>query len=403
MLTDILRDVRRALEDPILQESVSRAAASNEENVARVLSHYPELAKLAREVEEAKKRVLSRLDEYIEATMESLRRVKARPYFAENGEEARELIARVVGSNKLVVMSKSMVAEEIGLREYLEMNGNEVWETDLGQLLVQLEGGKPMHTLAPAIHMSKDAAAKLLSEKLGLAVSSSSPDELVASIREFLRAKLTRADVGITGANAIAADTGAVLLVENEGNIRLVAGMPRKHIVVAGVDKILPSLVDAFKAVIVQSAYAGLYPPTYVNITAGPSSTADIELQRVYGVHGPPEVHVVLVDNGRREAARHSVLSEQLRCIRCGRCQLECPVWQHTANNWGGRVYGGPMGLGWTAITEDMSRAAAAAMLCLLCKRCDSVCPMRIPLSRIARWLKRYYVCAFTATEKRQP
>ncbi|BES81486.1 lactate utilization protein B [Pyrodictium abyssi] len=391
MLADTLRNIYRALGDPALQESLARVAASNERKVASVLERYPELVRLAREVEEAKRIIISRLDEYIEAAMESLRRVRANPYLAESAEEARELVARIVGRGKLVVMSKSMVAEEIGLRERLEMDGNEVWETDLGQLLVQLEGGKPMHTIAPAIHMSRNAVARLLSEKLGVDISSSSPEELVASIREFLRAKLTTADVGITGANAIAADTGAVLLVENEGNIRLVAGIPRKHIVVAGVDKILPSLVDAFKAVIVQAAYAGLYPPTYVNITAGPSSTADIELQRVYGVHGPHEVHVVLVDNGRRKAARHPLLSEQLRCVRCGRCQLECPVWQHTANHWGGRVYGGPMGLGWTAITENLSLAAGAAMLCLQCQRCDTVCPMRIPLSRIALWLKRHY------------
>ncbi|WP_236698146.1 lactate utilization protein B [Pyrodictium occultum] len=390
-MSRVLREVEEALEDDSLRRALERAAENNERNVARVLERHPEVEHLAREVEEAKKSVIERLDYYIDKAMESLRRVGARPYLAETPEEAREIVAGIVGRGKLVVMSKSMVAEELRLREHLEALGNRVWETDLGQLLVQLENGRPMHTIAPAVHISRVEAARLVSERLGLELSSGSPEEIVEAVRRFLREKLVHADVGITGANAVAADTGAVFLVENEGNIRIVSGLSRKHVVVTGVDKIMPTILDAFKAVLVQAAYAGLYPPTYVNVTAGPSSTADIELHRVYGAQGPREVHVVLVDNGRRRAARHPVLSEQLRCIRCGRCQLECPVWQQSANHWGGRVYGGPMGLGWTAVTESLEVAAEAAMLCLGCMRCDLVCPMEIPLSRIAAWLKRQY------------
>ena len=139
---------------------------------------------------------------------------------------------------------------------------------------------------------------------------------------------------------------------------------------------------------LVQAAWAGLYPPTYVNLISGPSSTADIQHKRVYGAQGPLELHLILVDNGRREAARHPVLWEQLRCVRCGRCQWECPVWQQAANKWGGPVYGGPMGMGWTAITHSLREAAELSLLCLGCGRCDVVCPVEIPLSRIIRWLK---------------
>ncbi len=388
----ILEIVHKALEDSDLQEGVRRASLNAELKVMDVLSKYPYLVELAREVAEIKRRVIENLDKYIEEAMEALRRVHANPFLAETPEEAREHIGRLVGKGKTIVMSKSMVAEEMGLREYLEELGNEVWETDLGQLLIQLEQGKPMHIIAPAIHLTRERAAKLVEEKLGVKLSSTEPEEIVATVRKFLREKFTQAEIGISGANAIAADTGAVLLVENEGNIRLVTGLPEKHIVVAGVDKIVPSLIDAFKTILVQAAYAGLYPPTYVNITAGPSSTADIEIQRVYGAHGPVEVHVVLVDNGRRRAAKHPILREQLRCVRCGRCQFECPVWQHTANHWGGRVYGGPMGLGWTSITESQEKAEEAALLCLQCMRCDEVCPMQIPISSIALWLKKQYV-----------
>jgi L-lactate dehydrogenase complex protein LldG len=216
-------------------------------------------------------------------------------------------------------------------------------------------------------------------------------DKRISEFREFLREKFKKADVGISGANAVAADTGAIFLVENEGNIKLVTGLPPKHIVVTGVDKIVPTIVDAFKAVLVQAANIALYPPTYVNIIAGPSSTADIELHRVYGAQGPVELHVVLIDNGRRRASRHELLREQLRCVRCGRCLIECPVWRISANVWGGPVYGGPMGIVWTAITLGEEQGAELAHLCLTCGRCEEVCPMKIPLTEIIRHLKHVY------------
>ncbi|MCE4614395.1 MAG: lactate utilization protein [Desulfurococcales archaeon] len=387
-----MEDIRKALDNRSFQEGVSRAAHSAEVNVPKILSSNPHIVEMAKEVKKAKERVIANLDYYIEQAVESLKAVQAKPYLAKTPEEAKEYILGMVGSSKTIVLSKSMVAEEIGLRGYLEENGNEVWETDLGQLLVQLEHGKPMHTTAPAIHLTRERVAILLREKLGAELSESDPPEkMVRFVRRFLREKFTKANVGISGANAIAADTGAIFLVENEGNIKLVTGLPEKHIVVAGIEKILPTALDAFKTVLVQAAYAGLYPPTYLNIIAGPSSTADIEHTRVYGAHGPLELHVVLIDNGRKKAAEHPFLKEQLRCIRCGRCQYECPVWRHTANLWGGPAYGGPMGINWTAITLSEEVASGLAVLCLNCRRCNEVCPVEIPLSDIISKLKVDY------------
>ncbi|MCE4605777.1 MAG: lactate utilization protein [Desulfurococcales archaeon] len=347
---------------------------------------------MAKEVKEAKEKVIGSIDQYINQAIESLKAVNAKPYLASTPEEAREYVASIVGSGKTIVFSKSMVAEEIGLREYLEEKGNEVWETDLGQLLIQLEHGKPMHTTAPAIHLTRERVAMLLKEKLGADLSEDDPPEkMVKYVRKFLRGKFTKADIGISGANAIAADTGIIFLVENEGNIKLVTGLPGKHIVITGIEKILPTTLDAFKTVLVQAAYAGLYPPTYINIIAGPSSTADIEHTRVYGAHGPLELHVILLDNGRRKAVEHPFLKDQLRCIRCGRCQYECPVWRHTANLWGGPAYGGPMGVNWTAITLSEEVASGLAMLCLNCRRCEEVCPVEIPIAEIISKLKTVY------------
>ena len=390
-LQEALEEILAALEDPAFQEGVRRASRSAEEKVARILEANPHLREMAGEVRRAKEEVIQRLEEYIETARRSLERAGARVHLAGTAEEARETVGRVVGSGKVVVFSKSMVAEELGLREYLEGLGNEVWETDLGQLLIQLEGGKPMHSVAPAIHLTRERVARLLRERLGAELpEEASPEEMVRWVRGFLREKFARADVGVSGANAIAADTGSIVLVENEGNIRLVTGLPPVHVAVAGVEKIVPTLMDALRTAIVQAAYDGLYPPTYINVITGPSSTADIEHTRVRGAHGPLEVHVVLVDNGRLEASR-AWLREQLRCIRCGRCQWECPVWQHTANLWGGPTYGGPMGVVWTAITRGVEEAAGLAMLCLGCARCDVVCPVEIPLSRLIHGLKRRF------------
>jgi len=386
---EALEAILEALRDPGFQEAVWRASLHAEERVPRILEAHPWLAEAAREVAEAKRLAVENLDSLIEEAVGAAEAAGWRVYVAETRDDAVDAVLRAVGRGGLIVFSKSMVAEELGLREALEEAGNEVWETDLGQLLVQLERGKPMHTTAPAIHLTVERAARLVREKLGLPLPPNpEPEDIVAAVRGFLREKFTRASAGVSGANAIAADTGSVVLVENEGNIRLVTGLPPVHVAVAGVEKILPTLTLALKAAIVQAAYAGLYPPTYVNVISGPSSTADIEHRRVKGAHGPREVHLVLVDNGRRRAAHDPALREQLRCVRCGRCQWECPVWRHTANLWGGPAYGGPMGVGWTAITHEPD-AGGLALLCMGCRRCDEACPMEIPLSGIIRELKR--------------
>ena len=388
----LVRDVLRALGDQDVQEALHTYVPESEARVRSFLDSHPEIVELAREVRRIKEASVSMLDQLIDEAVESLKRVNAVPHYAADASEAREVVGKIVGSGKVVVMSKSMTAEEVKLREYLESLGNEVWETDLGQLLVQLEGGKPMHSIAPAIHMTVRRVAELLRGRLGLDVREDmTPAEMVARVREFLRSKFVSADVGISGANALAAREGALLLVENEGNIRMVTNLPRVHVALVGVEKIVPTILDAFKVVLVQAAFAGLYPPTYVSVIAGPSSTGDIGHKRVYGAHGPLELHVVLLDNGRRRASRNVVLRDQLRCLRCGFCQIVCPVWGQVANNWGGSAYGGPMGVGWTAITEGLEAAGPLAELCLGCMRCDVACPVEIPLSRIIYSIKEAY------------
>lgn len=372
-------------------EAIRRAVDANVPRTMGILEKYPYILELAKELRKAKEEVIKNIEYYIDITLKSLRDIGANAYLAHDAEEARRIVGKIVGSGKVVVLGKSMVAAEVGLREYLERLGNEVWETDLGEFLIQLTGDKPTHIIAPALHMTRERAAVVIKEKLGVSVEADA-SKIAQTVRGFLRDKFFRANIGITGANAIAADTGAVLLVENEGNIRFVTVAPPVHIVITGVDKIVPTLHHAMMEVLVQSAYAGLYPPTYVNLVAGPSTTADVEQTRVTPSHGPREVHVVLLDNGRVKASKDSVLWQALLCIRCGRCHFHCPVYRALDGSWGESPYVGPMGVMWTAVTKGIEAAGPHALLCMHAGTCREVCPMKIDIPEVIQEIKARYI-----------
>lgn len=373
------------------EEAVGRAVSHIVPRTYAVLEKYPYIRELARRVREAREEVIKNLDHYIEQFKRSVEAVGGKFYLASTAAEAVETAVKIVGEGKLVVMSKNNVATETGLRKRLEEAGNEVWETDLGEFLVQLAGDEPSHILAPAVHMTRERAAEVMRARLGMAVEPD-PVAVAARAREFLREKFVKADVGITGANALAADAGAVVLVENEGNIRMTTVMPPVHIVYDGVEKIVPTLIDAVLAASVQAAYAGLYPPTYINITAGPSSTADVEMYRVSPAQGPREYHVVLVDNGRRAAARDETLWQALLCIRCGRCHLHCPVYRAVGPQFGIPPYTGPMGVMWTAVTRGINEAGPHALKCVHAGNCEAVCPMGIKIPEVIQAIKARYL-----------
>lgn len=368
------------------EEAINRVISHGIPRVYEILERHPYLPELASRLRKAREEVIKNLDHYIEMTMKSVQRSGGKAYLANDAKEAREIVGKIVGTGKRVVLGKSMVAFEIGLRKYLQSLGNEVWETDLGELLLQLTDDNPSHIIGPAIHMTKERVAKVLREKIGADVSESSThEELVAAARKFLREKFLTADVGITGANAVAADTGSIVLVENEGNIRLSSSVPPVHISVTGVEKIVPTLEYAVIEALVQSAYWGLYPPTYINVTSGPSSTADIEHKRVSPAHGPKEFHLVLIDNGRREIAKDPDLWEGLLCIRCGRCHLHCPVYRVLDGKFGAPPYSGPMGAMWAYFVY---RDPRPAMLCTHSGNCKDVCPMKINIPRVLERIK---------------
>ncbi len=374
-------------------EAFQRASENAIPRTGMVLEAYRYVVSWARELRKVKEEVIRDLDRYVEEAMSSLRAVGAKPYLARGAEEAREIVGDIVGKGKLVVMSKSMTAAEVGLRQHLEGLGNEVWETDLGELLIQLAGDQPSHIIAPALHMTREDVARLLRERLGADVPDDADHATLASVAaRFLRDKFLRADVGITGANALAADSGALVVVENEGNARLTMTLPRVHIAIVGMEKIVPTFQHAVMQAAVQAAYAGLFPPTYMSITAGPSSTSDIERKRVSPAQGPGELHVVLLDNGRSRAARDKELWEALLCVRCGRCAFHCPTYMAAGPRFGAAPYAGPVGVMWAAVTRGVEGAGNASLLCLHSGGCREVCPMDIDIPRIIQRVKSRYV-----------
>ncbi|QKQ99141.1 lactate utilization protein [Metallosphaera tengchongensis] len=369
--------------------AINRTINNNVPRVYSVLEKYPYILELAEQLRKAKLEVLKDLENYVEETVESVKRIGGVPHVVGNADEAKEEIRKIVGSRNRIVLGKSMVAYELGLRDYLSQIGKEVWETDLGEFLIQIAKEHPSHIIAPAIHMSKERAEDLVRKILGNLPEGATHEQIVMRVREFLRDKFINAEVGITGANAIAADTGSIILVENEGNIRFSTVSPSVHISVAGFEKIVPTLHHAMMEAMVQAAYAGLYPPTYVNLTSGPSSTGDIEMKRVSPAHGPREFHLVLVDNGRLRASKDSDLQEALLCIRCGRCHLHCPVYRVMDGSWGVPPYSGPMGAMWSYIVYNDAKPST---LCAHSGGCKEVCPMKINIPRVLEKIKyRYY------------
>jgi L-lactate dehydrogenase complex protein LldG len=348
-------------------------------NYTKVLNIYgAKMIKLAEEVRRIKEYSIKHLDELIKLTCENIEANKGHCYVAKDAEEARNMIGEIAKGARTVVKAKSITSEEIYLREHLEDMGMDVFETDLGEFLVQVLGPKPMHLTSPALHIPREKVAEFLERLIGKKVDSNDIPGMVAMVRRFLRQKFVDAEVGITGANAIAADPGQVFIVENEGNARLASALPDKHIVIAGVEKIVPTYEDAAKVVDVLTKYSGYRTVSYISIIGGPSKTGDIEKKITYGAHGPKELHVVLLDNGRLKAAKDPILREALYCLRCGACMYVCPIFRNYAGYWGGDVYMGGIGTIWTAITEGLEKVYPLPLSCLFDLRCAEQCPMKI-------------------------
>ena len=333
---------------------------------------------LARErAKNLKWRALETLDQHLEAFESAITARGATVIWAENAQSALDAIGKICRekSCKTVVKSKSMVTEEIHLNEYLSKNGIESVETDLGEYIQQLDEEPPYHIVTPAMHKSKEDVARLFYNKLHTAPNLS-PGELTRVAREKLRDKYTEAEVGITGANFIIADIGGVAITENEGNGRLSASFPKTHIVITGIEKVIPSMNDLGLFWPLLSTFGtGQQLTVYNSIITGPKKESDED--------GPDEMYVILLDNGRTNILANEKARESLYCIRCGACLNACPVYKNIGGHAYETTYSGPIGAVITPHLRGMKNWNHLSYASSLCGNCTEVCPVRINLHEL--------------------
>ena len=332
----------------------------------------------ARETAKNKKwEAIEHLDQYLLEFEEKITARGAKVLWAETAEEALSQIGAICKEKqcKTLVKSKSMVTEEIHLNSYLEQNGIESVETDLGEYIQQLDGEAPYHIVTPAMHKSKEDVARLFADKLGVP-GGLSPEELTLVARQKLREKYVQAEIGVTGANFILPDIGAIAITENEGNGRLSCAWPKTHIVIVGIEKVIPSVHDLALFWPLLSTYGtGQRVTVYNTIIAGPKQANETD--------GPEEMIVILLDNGRTNLLASKTAREALYCIRCGACLNACPVYKNIGGHAYDTTYSGPIGKVITPYLKGLDEYKHLSYASSLCGNCTEVCPVRINLHEL--------------------
>src|SRR5688572_27221889 len=333
---------------------------------------------LARErAKNIKWRALETLDQQLEQFEKNFTKQGGKVIWAENGQQALDEILNICKAKtcKTLVKSKSMVTEEIHLNDFLKKNNIESIETDLGEYIQQLDEEPPYHIVTPAMHKSKEDVAKLFAEKLGTDPQLT-PEQLTQVARQVLRKKYTEAEVGITGANFILADIGGIAITENEGNARLSCSIPKTHIVVAGIEKVIPSVHDLALFWPLLATYGtGQRVTVYNTIVTGPKQQGEVD--------GPEEMYVILLDNGRTNILANEKSRESLYCIRCGACLNACPVYKNIGGHSYETTYSGPIGSVITPHLKQMNEWKHLSYASSLCGNCTEVCAVKINLHEL--------------------
>jgi len=372
----------RALADRFLQEALTIATTKFITLRREAFAELPEGEALRDQARAIKEATLQRLDHWLALLVDTVEGRGGHVHYATSAEEARRIvldIAKRTGA-RMAVKSKSMATEEIHLNEALEAAGVTPVETDLGEYIIQLAHERPSHIIAPAIHKTKGQVAELFARELKRETVPD-PEVLTRIARVELREKFLQADLGISGANFAVAETGTVVLVTNEGNGRMVTSLPRVHVAVMGVEKVIPSMTDlaVFLAILAKSA-TGQKLSVYTSLVNGPRRGGELE--------GPEEFHLVLLDNGRvRQIA--GPLRESLNCLRCGACLNVCPVYRQIGGHAYGYTYPGPIGILLTAMLNGTESVKDLAHASSLCGACADACPVRIDIPRMLIELRK--------------
>jgi L-lactate dehydrogenase complex protein LldF len=381
-------NAHQALGDARLQRALvhTRNFISRRADAAARLPEFEALRDSARDI---KNHTLANLDLYLEIYERKVLAAGGQVHWARDAAEACKIfldLAKAQGA-KRVTKGKSMISEEIGLNQAMEAAGIEAVETDLGEYVIQLRHEAPSHIIAPAIHVTRDdIEADFRKAHLNLPPERdlTQPEQLLAEARSVLRGKFLSADIGVTGANFLIAETGTSIIVTNEGNGDLTQVLPKVHVVVASIEKVVPTLEDAAQLLRVLARSAtGQDMSVYTTLSTGPRRPGDPD--------GPGEYHVILVDNGR-SAMLGTPFQDMLRCIRCGACMNHCPVYHQIGGHAYGWIYPGPMGAVLTPSLIGVAEGGQLPNASTFCGRCEEVCPMRIPLPKMMRhWREREF------------
>jgi L-lactate dehydrogenase complex protein LldF len=332
-----------------------------------------------------KAEAIAHLDTYLERFATQLESLGAQVHWADDAAEARAIITRIAQDTgaRVIVKGKSMATEEIQLNPHLEQQGYDVVETDLGEYIIQLAHESPSHIIAPAIHKTRKQIAALLHDKLGTPYTEVIP-EMTQIARRTLRQHFLKADMGITGVNFAIAETGSIVLVTNEGNGRLCSTLPKVHVALMGMEKIIPRLVDlSVMLTVLTNSATGQKISSYVTMITGP--------RRAHDLDGPEALHVVIMDNGRAEILR-SPNREALYCLRCGACLNVCPIYQNIGGHAYGWVYPGPIGAVLTPMFVGLDTAQHLPRASTLCGACREACPVQINIPHMLLNLRQQLV-----------
>ncbi len=375
-------NAKAALADVQLRGALRKATSlfgKRRLEAARSLSNWEDLRTQARAI---KDEVLLHLDQYLDAFAKNAEKRGAVVHWARDAAEANDIICRLARERnaRTIVKSKSMTTEETHLNDALEAAGMQVVETDLGEYIIQLAHETPSHIIAPAIHKTKGQIAELFTSTLGMPPTDD-VGQLTSTARATLRDRFAAADVGISGVNFGVVETGTIVIVENEGNIRLTTSVPRVHIAVMGIEKVIPRFadLDVFLKLLPRSG-TGQRLTTYQSFITGTKRNASDE--------GPEELHIVILDNGRSRMLAHPVTRQSLACIRCGACLNACPVYQQVGGHAYGSVYPGPIGSVITPQLIGIEKTAQLPYASSLCGACREVCPVKIDIPRLLLHLR---------------
>ncbi|MFV0281761.1 MAG: LutB/LldF family L-lactate oxidation iron-sulfur protein [Rhodoblastus sp.] len=392
-------NAHKALGDPQLQEAMGKLRAGFTAARRMAADKLPEFEALRDSARDIKNHTLAHLDLYLEAYEKKVRDSGGHVHFARTAEEARKVILDICAARgaRTVTKGKSMISEEIALNDAMEKEGIAPIETDLGEYIIQLRGEIPSHIIGPAVHLTKDQVEgdfRRAHTHLPAGRDLTEPTQLLTEARGILREKFLAADIGITGANFLVAETGTSIIVTNEGNGDLTQILPKCHIVIASLEKITPTLEDAAQLLRVLARSAtGQEMSVYTTLSTGPRRPGDVD--------GPEEYHVVLLDNGRSSMIGTD-FQDMLRCIRCGACMNHCPVYHAVGGHAYGWVYPGPMGAVLTPSLIGVEKGGQLPNASTFCGRCESVCPMRIPLPGMMRhWREREFERHLTPSSAR--